>query len=199
MRSRRAPVGRTAASCCCPGRSHYGQTRILMVSSGLAHLSDTGLLMIVRAVIASPFAIKMYSLDFILKPTIVPDSIRSSAFGLRSICQRTHSIPHSIPEYASAHVVSATSPPFERYHPVGPKSVQAQHRPGVPNYPSNGLRFQWCLHLVVENSTCSFLSVLTMPPTTLLSRPIHFQRDHPAQSFLKWLQFLPFLHLLLLR
>ena len=83
LRSRRSPMGRTAAACRCPGRSH-GQTGMLTISSGLVHLSGTGLLLIVRAVVASPFAIKMYSLDFIRKPTNIPSSILSSAF-VRSV------------------------------------------------------------------------------------------------------------------
>ena len=140
---RRAPVGRTAASCWCPGRSH-GQTGTLMISSGLAHLSDTGLLRIVRAVVASPFAIKMYALG------LHSETDEYSVFGLRSICQWTHSIPHSFPEHASAHVVSATSPLFERYLSIGPNRVQVQQRGGVPNYPGNGLRYWWYLHLAVE-------------------------------------------------
>ena len=45
LRSRRSPMGRTAAACRCPGRSH-GQTGMLTISSGLVNLSDTGLLLI---------------------------------------------------------------------------------------------------------------------------------------------------------
>ena len=52
LRSRRSPMGRTAATCRCPGWSH-GQTGMLTISSGLVHLFGTGLLLIVRAVVAS--------------------------------------------------------------------------------------------------------------------------------------------------
>ena len=71
LRSRRSPMGRTAASCPCQGRS-YGQTSVLMLSSSL--------LRIVRAVISSPFAIKMYSLDFIRK-----QSNTGCFFGIRAL------------------------------------------------------------------------------------------------------------------
>ena len=66
LRSRRSPMGRTTATWRCPGQSH-GQTGMLTISSGLVHLSGTGLLLIVRAVVASPFEIKMYSLDFTVR------------------------------------------------------------------------------------------------------------------------------------
>ena len=79
---RRSPMGRTAASCLCPKSVPWPDTQI--ISSGLADLSDTGLLRVVRAVIASPLANKMYSLDFSWKPTNMPDSILSSAF-VRSV------------------------------------------------------------------------------------------------------------------
>ena len=77
LRSRRALLGRTAASCWCPGRSH-GQTGTLMISSGSAHLSDT--CFHCPSSCRSDIAIKVCSLDFIRKPTNMPDSILSSAF-----------------------------------------------------------------------------------------------------------------------
>ena len=139
-----------------------------MTSSGLAHLSDTSVLRIVRAVVTSPFALKMYSLDFIGKPTNVRDSILS--LGLRSICQRPHSIPHSFPEHASAHVVSATSPSFERSRF---SNVAACPVIQAMVFDSGGV-------CIWQLNSSSFLSVLSNchPPVQLLSRPIHFQRDH---------------------
>ena len=59
-------------------------------------------------------------------------------------------LSHSFSEHASAHVVSATSPPFEWYFPIRPNCVQVQQGGGVHNHPSNGLRFWWYLHLTVE-------------------------------------------------
>ena len=74
MQSRRSPTDRTVASYLCPGRSH-DQNDTLMISSRFSHQSDTDFLRIVRAVIASSFTIKIYSLDFIQKPTNLLDSI----------------------------------------------------------------------------------------------------------------------------
>ena len=71
-------------------------------------------------------------------------------FCFRSICQRTHWIPHFSSEHASAHVVSATSPPFEWYFPIRPNCVQVQQGGGVYNHPSSCFRFWWYLHLAVE-------------------------------------------------
>ena len=71
LRSRRSPTGRTAATC-------------RTISSRSVHLSGTGLLLIVRTVVASPFAIKMYSQNFIRKTTNIPNTILSSAF-VRSV------------------------------------------------------------------------------------------------------------------
>ena len=109
----------------------------LMISPGLAHLSDTGFLRIVRAVIASPLAIKMYSLDFIRKPTIMPDSILSSAF-VRSVNgpARYHTCS------PNTHLPMWCPRPRHRSNdtfPSDPNRVQVQQRGGVPNDPSNGL------------------------------------------------------------
>ena len=134
LRSRRALLGRTAASCWCPGRSH-GQTGTLMISSGSAHLSDTCF----HCPSSRRSDISNQSVLAGLHPETDEYARFHPVFGLRSICQRTQSIPHSFSARASAHVVSATSPPFERYLPIGPNRVQVQQRGGVPNYLSNGL------------------------------------------------------------
>ena len=192
LRSRRSPMCRSAASCLCPGRSR-GQTGTRMMSSGLAHLSDTGLLQIVRA--GKPLAMKMYSLDFIKKPTNMPDSNLSSAF-VRSV----HGPNQYHTRSQNTHLpMSATSPPCERCVPVGPNRAQVQNRGGVPTYPSNGLRFQWYLHLAVELKFILECPEHATHQPHCSSWPIHFQRDRTAQMFPKWLRVQPFLHLLLLR
>ena len=101
-------MGRTAASCLCPSRSH-GQTGTLMISSGFAHLSDPGFLRIVRAVIASPFAIIM---DFIQKPTNfqIPSCLRPSCHLSTdpldtTLLPRTHICPCGVRDLATVRMV----------------------------------------------------------------------------------------------
>ena len=134
-------MGRTAASYLFAGWFHGHST--LMISSKPAHLSDTGLLQIVRAVVAAPLAFKMYSLDFSQEPTNMPDSFLSSAF-VRSVNGPTRY--HTRSPNASAHVVSADlttirTIPFHRTQPC-PSSASW--------WPAQCLRFWWYLHLASE-------------------------------------------------
>ena len=87
------------------------------------------------------FAIRNQDVPTGLHPETDEYTRFNPVFCFRSICQRTHSIPHSFSEHASAHMVSATSAPFEWYFPIRPNCVQVQLGGGVPNHPSNGLRF----------------------------------------------------------
>ena len=153
----------------CPGRSH-GQTGMSTISSRLVHLSGTGLLLIIRAVVASPFAIKMCSQDFIRKPTNIPGSILSSAF-VRFVNGPT------------------------RYHTLSPNTHLPMWCPR-PRHRSNGTfpsgrtvsRFSKVVACTIiqamvfdsggiciwQLNSSSFLSVLTMPPTSptaLSARP----------------------------
>ena len=155
FRPRHSPMGRTDTSCLCPGRSH-GQTGTLVISSRLAHLSDTSLLL--ECPTSYRFASRNQNVLAGFQPKANEYARFHTVFGVRSICQWTHSIPHSFVEHASAHVVSATSPPNERYLPIGPNCVQVQHRGGIQGMAFDSGGF---LHL-----SCSFLSVLTMPPTS---------------------------------
>ena len=126
----RFPMERSAASCLCPGRSH-GQTGALMISSGFAHFSHTSFLRIVRAGIASPCAIKMYSE---LHPeTDEYDQISSCLRPSFDLSTDPLDTTLGVPEHASAHAVSAASPTFERHLLIGPNRVQVQQRCGVPN------------------------------------------------------------------
>ena len=146
--------------CRCPGRSH-GQTGMLTISSGVGppfwHRSPSD------CPSSGRFTIRNQDVLTGLHPETDECTRFHPVFCFRSICQRTHLIPHSFSKQASAHVVSATSPPFEWYFPIRPNCVQVQQGGRVHNHPSNGLRFWWYLHLAVEH-----------PPVPLLSRPRPF-------------------------
>ena len=147
LRSRRSPNGRTAAACLCPGRSH-GQTGMLTISLRVGppfwHRSPSD------CPSRDCFAVRNQDVLTGLHPETDEYTRFHPVFCFRSIRQRTHSIPHSFSEHASAHVVSATSPPFEWYFPIRSNCVQVQQGGGVHNHPSSGLRFWWYLHLTVE-------------------------------------------------
>ena len=164
-----------------------------MISSGLAHLSDTGLLRVVRAMTASPFAIKLCSLDFIPNPTNVPDSILSSAF-VRSVNGPTR--------YPNTHLPMWCPRPRHRSNGTFPSDPTVSKLSIVVACPiiqamvldSGGI-------CIWQLNSSSFLSVLTMPPTspTALWANFHFHCDHQAQIFPRKLRILSFLHILLLR
>ena len=63
-------------------------------------------------------------------------------------------------------MVSATSPPIERYLPIARNRVQVQQRGRVPKYPSM-MVFDSSGICIWQLNSSSFLSVLTMLPPTI--------------------------------
>ena len=151
---------RTAASCLCPCRSH-GQTGTLMISSGLAHLSGTGLLRTVHVVIASPLAIKMYSLVLSQKPTNMSESVLSSAFvrsGYHTRSPNTH-LPMWCPQ------------PRHRSNGTFPSDPTVSSLSNlVPCPVLQAMVFDSGGTCVWQLNSNSFKSVLTMPPPVSLRR-----------------------------
>ena len=147
-----------------PDKHSLKSTPIHAAHTRLRMLSPTT---VFRAVVASPVAIKIYSLDFIRKPTNMPDSILSSAFVRRPICQRTHSY-HTRPP--NTHLPMWCPRPRHRSNGTFPSDLTVSKFSIVVACPSGICIWQL--------NSSSFLSVLTMPPPVpLLSRPTHFRRD----------------------
>ena len=117
----------------------------------------------------------MCSLDFIQK---TDEYARfHPVLGHRSIWQRTH---------VSRDLATVRTVPSHRTQPC----------PGSATWRRAKLSKQWSLIPVVSASGSwtqvhSWVSWPFHPPVPLLSRPTHFQRDHLAQKFPRWLQILP--------
>ena len=97
--------------------------------------------------VASLFAIKIYSLDCIRKPTKMPGSILSSDF-VRSVNGPTRN--HTLSP--NTHLPMWCPRPHHRSNGafLKPNCIQVQQVGGVHNHPSNGLRFWWYLHLTID-------------------------------------------------
>ena len=149
---------------------HAAWRGVLSSSSGLrsrragaqvrvGHLFDSSFLRTARAVIASPFTIKMYSLDFIRKPMYMPDSILSSAF-IRSVngSTRHHTCSPHLPMWRPRprHCSKGTcpsDPTVSRFSNVACPIIEAMvfHYGGI---------------CIWQLNSSSFFSALTMPPTS---------------------------------
>ena len=189
LRSRHSPTGRTVVSCRWPSRSHC-QTGTLMISSLLVHLSDTGSLRIDRTVIASPFAIKMYSLDCIKTPTNMPDSTLSSAF-VRSVNGPTRYHTRS----PNTHLPMWCPRRRHRANGTFPSHATVSRFINVAACPNTlAVVFDSSGICIWQLNSSSFLSVLTTSPTNShcslgqsISKVITWCRRFP-----RWLQILPF-------
>ena len=113
---------RTAASCLCPRRSH--DTSLLWLSEKLSLRHSQS------------------------------KCSRWISVGSQRTCQiptcRRPSFDLSMDPPCGARDLATFGTALEQHRHVGPNRVQVQHRGGVPNYPSNGIRFWWYLHLALE-------------------------------------------------
>ena len=132
-----------------------------MISSRLVHFSDTGFLRIVRAVIASPF--RNQNVFAGLHPETDEHARFHPVFGLRSICQRTHSIPHS----PNAHLPVWYPRPRHRSNGTFPSDPTVSRFSNVAACPNiQAMVFDFGGICIWQLNSSSFMSVLTMPPTS---------------------------------
>ena len=150
---------RTAASCRCPGRSH-GQTGTLMISSGFAHLSDTGF----PPDCPSNYRLAIRNQNVLagLHPENTQDSILSSAF-VRSVNGPTRYHTRS----RNTHLPMWCPRPRHRSNGTFPSDPSVSRFSNVVACPiiratvfvSSGI-------CIWQLNSGSFLSVLTMPPAS---------------------------------
>ena len=169
LRPHRSPMGRTAAACLCPGRSH-GQTAMLMISSGLAQISDTGLLRI--AVVASPFGFSVTFGDAACA-TLWPGQDREVCMLWRSpeICGRWTATKTSNwtmgPPYAQqTHMMPRTCPPELIRSSLMCSALWASTFHVSSNHPlraDHSLQAAWRSYFGRKNCSCDVLRHAKLP------------------------------------